>query len=89
MQVEHHDLHHELPEFADAIHTLKVGNAHFAKLFDTYHALTNKVENLEEQDVPVSDFAIEEMKKERLKLKDQLYHMLVGFRAGQESTTAQ
>ena len=28
MQVEHHDLHHEFPEMVDAIHALKVGNAH-------------------------------------------------------------
>lgn len=77
MQVEHHDLHHEFPEFNDAIHELKVGNAHFARLFEEYHATTNKVETLEENDIPVDDFSIEEMKKARLKLKDELYQMLV------------
>lgn len=77
MQVEHHDIHHEFPEFAETIHDLKVGNTHFARLFEEYHALTNKVENLEEKDIPVDDFTIEDMKKQRAKLKDELYQMLV------------
>ena len=77
MHVDHHDLHHEFPEFSEAIHGLKLSNNHFAKLFDEYHSLTNKVENLEVQDVPVDDFTIESMKKQRVKLKDELYRMLV------------
>lgn len=76
MQVEHHDLHHEFPEYGNAIHELKLGNNHFARLFDEYHGLTAEVEALETQDVPVDDFAIEEMKKKRLRLKDELYVML-------------
>jgi uncharacterized protein YdcH (DUF465 family) len=85
MQVEHHDLHHEFPELSDAIRALKTGNNHFAKLFDTYHRLTGSVENLEEHDMPVSDFTIEDMKKERVRLKDHLYHMLMAYRAGQQA----
>lgn len=77
MKVDHHDLHHEFPEFADTIRELKLGNNHFARLFDEYHGLTSKVEQLEVQDVPVDDFTIEEMKKWRIKLKDELYSMLV------------
>ena len=85
MQVEHHDLHHEFPELNDAIHALKIGYAHFAKLFATYHRLTGSVENLEEHDMPVSDFTFEDMKKERVRLKDILYHMLMAYRAGQQA----
>jgi len=81
MHVEHHDLHHEFPEFSDAIHKLKVSNHHFAKLFTEYHELTDRVEQLESQDVPVDDFTIEEMKKKRVKLKDELYAMLVANKA--------
>lgn len=81
MQVEHHDLHHEFPEFSAAIHALKVGNHHFARLFDEYHALTDRIEELEAEDVPVDDFTIEEMKKKRVKLKDELYAMLVANKA--------
>ena len=66
MQVDHHDLHHEFPEMIDAIHALKTGNAHFAKLFDSYHRLTGKVEDLEEHDMPVADFTIEDLKKQHV-----------------------
>ncbi|HSN63753.1 MAG: YdcH family protein [Azonexus sp.] len=88
MQVDHHDLHHEFPEFNDAIDALKAGNAHFATLFASYHRLTGKVEDLEEHDMPVADFTIEDMKKQRVKLKDELYHMLLAFRAGQQAARA-
>jgi uncharacterized protein len=81
MQVEHHDLHHEFPEFAAVIHNLKVGNSHFSRLFDEYHTLTDKIEQLETEDVPVDDFTIEDMKKLRVKLKDELYLMLVANKA--------
>ncbi len=85
MQVEHHELHHEFPDMVDAIQVLKTGNAHFAKLFASYHRLTGRVEDLEENDMPVADFTMEDMKKQRIKLKDELYHMLLAYRAGQQA----
>ena len=85
MQIEHHDLVSEFPEFVDAIGILKEGNAHFGRLYATYHRLTGKVENLEEHDMPVADFTIEDMKKQRVKQKDELYHMLLAYRAGQQA----
>ena len=83
MQVEHHDLLQEFPELSDAIGALRSGNARFARLFDSYQRLTGRVEDLEEHDMPVSDFTIEDMKKQRVKLKDELYHLLLAYRAGQ------
>ncbi len=88
MQVEHHDLHNEFPEMNDAIDALKTGNAHFARLFDSYNRLTGRVEDLEEHDMPVADFTLEDMKKQRVRLKDELYHLLLAFRAGQKSVSA-
>lgn len=85
MQVDHHDLHSEFPEFGDAIIALKAGNALFSRQLASYNRLTGKVEDLEEHDMPVADFTLEDMKKQRVKLKDQLYHMLLAFRAGQQS----
>ena len=77
MQVEHHELHHEFPEFLDVMQVLRNSDSHFSEMFDEYHALTNEVEHLEEEDVPVDDFTIETMKKKRAKLKDSMYQMLV------------
>lgn len=81
MNVDHHDLHHEFPEHAAAIHSLKVGNAHFARLFEEYHALTTRIEVLEDKDSPIADTELEEMKKQRLRLKDDLYGMLKAVKA--------
>ena len=85
MHIEHHDLHHEFPEMHDAISTLRSANPMFARMYATYHRLTGKVEDLEEHDMPVDEFTIEDMKKHRVKLKDDLYHMMLAFRAGQQS----
>ena len=76
MSVDHHDLHHEFPEFKDAIHQLKSNNNHFARLFDEYLVATSEVEKLEGTGIPVGDNAFEELKKKRLKLKDELYGIL-------------
>jgi uncharacterized protein YdcH (DUF465 family) len=81
MNVDHHDLHHEFPEHATAIHALKLGSKHFARLFDEYHTLTSQVESIEGRDSPVADVALEDMKKKRLKLKDELYVMLQAHKA--------
>ena len=88
MQVDHHDLHTEFPEFSEAINLLKAGNAHFARQLASYQRLTGKVEDLEAHDMPVADFTLEDMKKERVRLKDALYHMLLAFRAGQQAAQA-
>lgn len=81
MNVDHHDLHHEFPEHVDTIRSLKVSSTHFARLFDEYHVLTSQVEALEDKDSPLADVALEDMKKTRLKLKDELYAMLQAGKA--------
>ncbi len=76
MQVEHHPLALEFPEFKDTIHTLKLANAHFAKLFDEYTD-TDKAINRAENGVDhLGDSALETLKKVRVQLKDQLFQLL-------------
>jgi|APLak6261659701_1056019.scaffolds.fasta_scaffold33920_2 uncharacterized protein YdcH (DUF465 family) len=77
MNIEHHDLVHELPEHREKIHSLKMENSHFAKLFEAYHVVTKDVERLEAEGMPVSDVTLENQKKERALLKDQLYAMII------------
>ncbi len=84
MNVDHHDLYTDFPEMRDAIDVLKGNNAHFSRSFATYSRLTGRVEDLEAHDMPVGDFTIEDMKKQRVKLKDELYHILLAFRSGQQ-----
>lgn len=83
MPVGPHDIHSEFPEMKDAIDVLSRENPSFAGLVGTYNRLTGKVEDLEEHDMPVSDFTIEDMKKQRVRIKDQIYNLLLAFRSGQ------
>ncbi|MDP1651166.1 MAG: DUF465 domain-containing protein [Rhodocyclaceae bacterium] len=84
MHVDHHDLYSEFPEMRGAIDAMKASSGHFAGLFARYDRLTGKVENLEEHDMPVADFTLEDMKKARVKLKDEIYQLLIAFRVGQK-----
>jgi uncharacterized protein YdcH (DUF465 family) len=76
MQGEHHDLVHELPEYRDKIHELKVSDKHFAKLFDEYHEVDHEVRRIEQEIETPSDEYTEGLKKKRLHLKDELFDML-------------
>ena len=71
-----HDLQKEFPDLADRIHQLKTGNHHFAKRFDEYNAIDKEIIKAEEGLVPMDDFRLEDLKKKRLVVKDELYHML-------------
>ncbi len=73
---EKHDLVHELPEFRDQIHNLKVSNNHFAKMFDEYHELDHEIHRIETGVENTSDEYIEERKKQRLFLKDEMLKLL-------------
>ena len=84
MHVDHHDLYTEFPDMRDAIDTMKVSYAYFAAMVARYDRLTGRVEDLEEHDMPVADFTLEDMKKARVKLKDQIYQLLLAFRSGQK-----
>lgn len=76
MSVEHHDLIHEFPALKDQIHTLKLNDHHFRRLFDAYHDLTREIENMENEVTPVATRTEEEAKVRRVRLKDELYRML-------------
>jgi uncharacterized protein YdcH (DUF465 family) len=76
MQSEHHDLIHEFPEYREEIHKLKMTNEHFKKLFDDYHKLDREVYRVEYNIEPKSDKDMEDLKKKRLALKDEIFKML-------------
>ena len=76
MQVEHHPLALEFPEHKDTIHTLKMANAHFAKLFDEYTDTDKAINRAENGVEHLADAALETLKKVRMHLKDQLFQLL-------------
>lgn len=77
-----HDLIHEFPEFRDRIHQLKLSDAHFARLFTEYHEKDHEIHRIETGAEAASDMRLEECKKERLYLKDELYAMLLEDMSG-------
>ncbi len=74
--IENHSLALELPEYKEAIHRLKLSDAHFAKLFDEYHATDKEIHRIEQGAEVSSDSYIENLKKQRLHIKDSLFSML-------------
>ena len=77
MNIDSHDLLDEFPEYKNEILRLKTESRGFAALYAEYHKVNAEVRNVEEHDVPISDIAFEELKKHRLKLKDELYALLL------------
>lgn len=73
---EMHDVLHEFPELEGKIDEMRASNAAFAELMDDYDELDAKVRQLEELGTPVADETIEDLKKQRLLLKDRLYDLL-------------
>lgn len=71
-----HELHEEFPEFADRITALKASDPHFARLYDEYHDVNRAVHRAETNVEPTDQFREEEMRKDRARLKDELYKLL-------------
>ena len=76
MPIEKHDLHREFPEFTDEIHDLKMNNNHFARVFNDYHELDHEVHRIEQGVENTADEYLEQQKKKRLLLKDELFAMI-------------
>ncbi len=65
------------PEYRDLISQLKTSDHHFQRLFDKHNDLDQKIKNMESHIEPGTPENIEQLKKEKLHLKDQLYQILV------------
>ena len=74
--IEHHPLTKEFPEFREQIHTLKEGDAHFARLMDEYEDVDKEIVRIETEQEARTDEYLEDRKKVRLSLKDKLYAAL-------------
>lgn len=74
---EKHDLKHEFPEFEQKISELKVSDTHFRKLFDEYHELDHHIHRIENDSEPTTDEHLNELRRKRVHIKDELYQYLV------------
>lgn len=78
MDLLNHDLAHEFPEQLEKMRDLKMSDAHFAKLFTEYDEVNHDIAKYELGAEVISDDGLEEMKKKRLVVKDEIYKILVG-----------
>ncbi|MBV5278333.1 MAG: YdcH family protein [Campylobacteraceae bacterium] len=69
-----------LHEYREIISKIKVDNAHFAKIFEKHNELDQKITDVEEGREHMSDLELETMKKEKLRLKDEAYTMIVAYK---------
>ncbi len=76
MSYIHHSLINEFPELREEIHRLKMSDAHFARLFHEYDTVEHSVHRIESGAEAASDERLENLKKERLHLKDLLFNLL-------------
>ncbi|MBZ7984978.1 DUF465 domain-containing protein [Campylobacter sp. Cr9] len=65
-----------LHEHRELITSLKGKDAHFDRLFEAHNDLDHKIKDAEEGRVHLDDLEIARMKKEKLKLKDDLNNYL-------------
>lgn len=65
-------------EHGDVIAQLKQENAHFGKIFDKHNALNDQIVELEKDFV--DQFEVEAKKKEKLRLKDEVYTMILDYK---------
>ncbi len=77
MDLLNHDLAHEFPEQLEKMRTLKMNDAHFARLFTEYDESNHAIAKYELGAAVISDDALEDLKKKRLKTKDEIYQMLM------------
>lgn len=66
------ELAEQFPQAVEKMHELKVSDAHFAKLHNEYHELNRKIHRAETDIEPTEDLAIQDMRKERLAMLDEI-----------------
>ncbi len=71
-----HELHEEFPDAIEKMRALKETSAHFVKLADEYHDVNREIHRIEVEVDAASDFRADELRKTRLKLKDEIAQML-------------
>ncbi|RAN31066.1 YdcH family protein [Hyphomonas pacifica] len=71
-----HDLAEEFPEMADRIRELKEADTHFARLAQDYYDINRQIHRIETDVEPASDAFQNQLRRQRMTLKDELYTML-------------
>lgn len=71
-----HTLSEEFPGQMDKIHELKISDAHFARLLREYDEINDQVHRAETNIDPVEQLVEVDLRKRRLRLKDEIARYL-------------
>ncbi|MFK5882435.1 MAG: DUF465 domain-containing protein [Sulfurospirillum sp.] len=69
-----------LHEYRDIISEIKTKNAHFAKIFERHNELDQKISDIDAGREFMDDAELDKLKKEKLKLKDEAYAMIMDYK---------
>lgn len=72
-----------LHEYRDEITALRQTNAHFAKIFEKHNELDQIAKDVDEGRAHMSDAELEQVKKEKLLLKDEALKLILEFKKAQ------
>ena len=67
-------------EYRDEITHLKQNDAHFEKIFNEHNELDQRIKNAESGIELLSNQEIDVLKKQKLKLKDEVHAMIIAYR---------
>lgn len=66
-------------EYREQIVTLKQQNGHFGKIFDKHNDIDEKITEVDKGRSHMDQFELESLKKEKLKLKDEIHSIILKF----------
>ena len=72
-----------LHEYRDIITHMKQNqeaNAHFLNIFDKHNELDDRIVKAEKGDLPLTDMEVENLKKQKLSLKDEAYGIIIKYK---------
>lgn len=73
-----HELAEDFPDHVERMHALKLSDAHFARLAEAYHDVNRAVHRIETRVEAASDARHEELRRQRMRLKDEIAAILNG-----------
>ncbi|MEL6977755.1 MAG: YdcH family protein [Pseudomonadota bacterium] len=76
MSATPHALPEAFPDHQDLVKRLRAEHAHFAKLADDYDVVNESIHRGETNIEPMDDFHMEDLRKQRLRLLDEISAML-------------
>jgi uncharacterized protein YdcH (DUF465 family) len=71
-----HDLTEEFPDQRERLTALKTRDGHFARLTEEYNEVNRTIHRIETRVEPTSEDVEEELKRRRVRLKDEIAQML-------------